>query len=64
MQSLLPEVLTGVLPALFEPLPNHPSFVPSVRFIVIGLLFVLVIRYRPEGLFGDPDEVTVMGEEE
>jgi hypothetical protein len=25
---------------------------------------VLVIRYRPEGLFGDPNEVTVMGEEE
>jgi branched-chain amino acid transport system permease protein len=64
VQALLPEVLRGVLPALFEPLPDHPSFVPSVRFIIIGLLFVLVIRYRPEGLFGDPDEVTVMGEEE
>jgi branched-chain amino acid transport system permease protein len=64
IQAVLPDVLTGVLPALFAPLPDHPSFVPSVRFIVIGLLFVLVIRFRPEGLFGDPNEVTVMGEEE
>lgn len=64
IQSVLPEALSGVLPALFAPLPNHPSFVPSVRFIVVGFLFVLVIRFRPEGLFGDPNEVTVMGEEE
>ncbi len=64
IQSVLPEPLSGVLPAIFAPLPDHPSFVPSVRFIVIGCLFVLVIRYRPEGLFGDPNEVTVMGEEE
>jgi branched-chain amino acid transport system permease protein len=63
VQSALPGVLSGVLPALFAPLPDHPSFVPSIRFVVVGLLFVLVIRYRPEGLFGDPDEVTVMGEE-
>ncbi len=64
VQSLLPEALSGVLPAIFAPLPDHPSFVPSVRFIIIGFLFVLVIRFRPEGLFGDPNEVTVMGEEE
>jgi len=64
IQATLPEPLSGVLPAIFAPLPNHPSFVPSVRFIVIGFLFVLVIRYRPEGLLGDPNEVTVMGEEE
>jgi len=64
IQSLLPEFLSGVLPALFGPLPDHPSFVPSMRFVVIGLLFVLVIRYRPAGLFGDPNEVVALGEEE
>lgn len=64
IRSVLPEVVSSLLPALFEPLPSHASFVPSVRFIVIGLLFVLVIRYRPEGLLGDPMEVTVMGDEE
>ncbi|PSQ30423.1 branched-chain amino acid ABC transporter permease [Halobacteriales archaeon SW_10_68_16] len=64
IQSVLPDVAGAALAAVFAPLPDHPSFVPSVRFIVIGFLFVLVIRYRPEGLLGDPNEVTVMGEEE
>ena len=64
IQSVLPEALSGVLPALFAPLPDHPSFIPSVRFVVIGLLFVLVIRYRPSGLFGDPSEIEAMGEED
>jgi len=64
IQSTLPDALSGVLPALFGPLPNNPSFIPSMRFVVIGVLFVLVIRYRPEGLFGDPAEIQALGEEE
>lgn len=36
---------------------GNPSFVPSIRFVIIGLLLVLVIRYRPEGLLGDPNEI-------
>jgi branched-chain amino acid transport system permease protein len=64
IQSLLPEALSGVLPAVFGPFPDHPSFIPSVRFAIIGLLFVLVIRYRPAGLFGDPAEIEAMGEED
>lgn len=64
VERLLPDMLSWTIPAIAAQLPNHPSFVPSVRFILIGLLFILVIRYRPEGLFGDPDEVTVMGEGE
>jgi branched-chain amino acid transport system permease protein len=36
---------------------GHPTLVPSLRFVVIGLLLVLVIRYRPEGLLGNPDEI-------
>lgn len=63
IESLLPDLLSWIVPAIATQLPDHPSFVPSVRFILIGLLFVVVIRYRPEGLFGDPDEVTLMGEE-
>ncbi|AHG04853.1 branched-chain amino acid ABC transporter permease [Halobacterium sp. DL1] len=64
VQGTLPDPLTGVLPALAGPLPDNPSFIPSMRFVVIGLLFVLVIRYRPEGLFGDPSEIEALGEEE
>ncbi|WP_336036056.1 branched-chain amino acid ABC transporter permease [Halobacterium yunchengense] len=60
----LPGPLAGVLPAVFGPLPNNPSFIPSMRFVVIGLLFVLVVRFRPEGLLGDPAEIEALGEEE
>jgi branched-chain amino acid transport system permease protein len=64
IQAALPEALSGILPAIFGPLPNNPSFIPSMRFVVIGLLFVLVVRYRPEGLLGDPAEIEALGEEE
>lgn len=64
LQEVLPETLAGGLAVVVGVFPSHPSFVPSVRFILIGLLFVLVIRFRPEGLLGDPNEVTVMGEED
>ena len=63
IQGVLPEPLTGVLPTLVGPLPDNPSFIPSLRFVVIGLLFVLVIRYRPQGLFGDPAEIEALGDE-
>ena len=63
IQATLPEPLTGVLPALVGPLPNNPSFIPSMRFVVVGLLFVLVVRYRPEGLLGDPAEIEALGDE-
>jgi len=26
---------------------------------LVGLLLILVIRYRPEGLFGDPEKLEV-----
>ncbi|MFB6268578.1 MAG: branched-chain amino acid ABC transporter permease [Halobacterium sp.] len=64
IQGALPEFLSGVLPALLGPLPDNPSFIPSMRFVVIGILFVLVVRYRPEGLYGDPAEIEALGEEE
>jgi branched-chain amino acid transport system permease protein len=31
----------------------------SVRLILVGLLLVLIIRYRPEGIWGDPQELGV-----
>lgn len=62
--DLLPTVLAGGIQAVVEPLPDHPSFVPSLRFAVIGLLLILVIRYRPHGLMGNPYEIDAMGEED
>jgi branched-chain amino acid transport system permease protein len=40
------------------------SLVPSLRFVVIGLLLILVVRFRPAGLLGDPDEIVLAGDEE
>jgi branched-chain amino acid transport system permease protein len=31
----------------------------SIRLVLVGLLLVLVIRYRPEGIWGDPQELGV-----
>jgi len=42
---------------------GRPSLVPSLRFVVIGLLLVAVIRYRPAGLLGDPDEIVTGGDD-
>jgi branched-chain amino acid transport system permease protein len=36
---------------------GYPTLVPSLRFAVIGLLLVLVIRFKPEGLLGNPNEL-------
>ncbi|RLM90329.1 branched-chain amino acid ABC transporter permease [Halobellus sp. Atlit-38R] len=60
----LPTVAADALRLAVEPLPDHASFVPSLRFVVIGLLIVLVIRYRPEGVFGDSNEIDAIGEED
>jgi branched-chain amino acid transport system permease protein len=31
----------------------------SIRLILVGLLLVLIVRYRPEGIWGDPRELGV-----
>jgi branched-chain amino acid transport system permease protein len=31
----------------------------SIRLILVGLLLVLIVRYRPEGIWGDPKELGV-----
>jgi len=41
---------------------GNPSLVPSLRFVVIGFLLILVIRFRPQGLLGNPNEVVVTNE--
>jgi len=61
--DVLPTVGADALRAAFGVLPSHPSFIPSVRFAVVGLLLVLVVRYRPQGLVGDPREIDAIGEE-
>jgi len=38
---------------------NDPSTIPSLRLAIIGLLMIAVIRYRPQGLMGDLDEIVV-----
>ena len=46
---------TRFLPQVSE----NASLVPSLRFVVIGLLLIVVVRFRPQGLLGNPDEIVV-----
>ncbi|MFB6122858.1 MAG: branched-chain amino acid ABC transporter permease [Haloferacaceae archaeon] len=41
------------------PFEASATLVPSLRFVIIGLLLVLVVRYRPAGLLGNPDELVL-----
>jgi branched-chain amino acid transport system permease protein len=61
--DVLPSAGATMIRTLFDVFPGHPSFIPSIRFAIIGLLLVLVIRYRPQGLVGDPREIEAIGEE-
>ena len=45
-------------------LGGSPTLLPSLRFVVIGFLLILVVRFRPAGLFGDPNELVLAGDEE
>lgn len=38
---------------------NDPSTIPSIRLAIVGLLLVAVIRYRPQGILGDPNEIVI-----
>jgi len=44
------------------PIPSNPQLIPSLRWIVIGVVFILFIRYRPQGLFGRAEELEVFEE--
>jgi branched-chain amino acid transport system permease protein len=38
---------------------DDPSTIPSLRLAIVGLLLLLVIHYRPQGLMGNLDEIVV-----
>lgn len=41
---------------------GNPRLVPSLRLIVIGLVLILLIRYRSQGIFGKSEELEVFEE--
>jgi branched-chain amino acid transport system permease protein len=51
--------LTGFLPAV----PGYPLLVEELRWAFIGVALVLLMRFRPEGLFGDPNDITFTEED-
>jgi branched-chain amino acid transport system permease protein len=46
--------LTGALP----PVPGYPLLIEEFRWAFIGLALIVLMRVRPQGLFGDRDEIT------
>ncbi len=42
-----------------EVAPVSPGAFASIRLIVVGLVLVAVIRYRPAGIWGDAKELGV-----
>lgn len=40
----------GDVPGLAEVAAANPSFLPSLRFVLIGLLLILVVRFWPSGI--------------
>jgi ABC-type branched-subunit amino acid transport system permease subunit len=42
--------------------PGYPLLIEEFRWAFIGLALIALMRLRPEGLFGDPDEITFTGE--
>jgi len=45
----------------FIDLPISDTQVASVRFIIVGLALILLMAFRPQGLFGKREEM-VLGE--
>ncbi|MGH9101748.1 MAG: branched-chain amino acid ABC transporter permease [Acidimicrobiales bacterium] len=37
-------------------IPNHPDAIPSGRQILIGVLIVVILRFRPQGVFPEPTD--------
>lgn len=42
--------LLGQLPQLLPVTPSNPQLIPDLRFMAIGVLIILFLRWRPEGL--------------
>lgn len=41
----------AAIPGLADLAVGNPSFLPSLRFVLIGLLLILVVRFFPQGIF-------------
>jgi branched-chain amino acid transport system permease protein len=52
--------LTGTLPSV----PGYPLLIEEMRWALIGLILIVLMRLRPEGLFGNPEEITFTEEGE
>ncbi len=50
--------LLGQLPQLLPVAPSNPDLIPDLRFMALGLLIILFLRWRPEGIL--PERTTRM----
>jgi branched-chain amino acid transport system permease protein len=48
--------LLGQLPQLLPVTPSHPDLIPDLRFMALGLLIILFLKWRPEGIL--PERTT------
>ncbi|PZS16092.1 MAG: hypothetical protein DLM57_11390 [Pseudonocardiales bacterium] len=42
--------LLGQLPQLLPVTPSNPELIPDLRFMALGLLIILFLKWRPEGI--------------
>lgn len=42
--------------------PGYPVLMANLRWVAVGLLLILILRIRPQGVFGNPGEIVVMEE--
>lgn len=42
--------LLGQLPQLLPVMPSNPELIPDLRFMTLGLLIILFLKWRPEGI--------------
>jgi ABC-type branched-subunit amino acid transport system permease subunit len=48
--SLLVPVVFNEATRFLPPIPGHPALIPAIRNMLIGLLLILVLWFRPEGI--------------
>jgi len=50
--AVLGAVVIGLLPELLRYLPVAPEILGPMRFMVYGLILIVLIRFKPEGILG------------
>jgi branched-chain amino acid transport system permease protein len=57
---VLQSFLTNILPALAESgiLPVSGIQAATLRYVLVGIGLMLIVIYRPQGIFGDKREMT------